>query len=156
MNNSGGGAPKCEPRLECRILNWGCRMIVFWTLTTSHSGLKVWSVISGALVVSVLKASLVLAQLTPAITPTTGPGGLGTTVTQAGTTYQITGGTRPGSGPNLFHSFGEFGVPTNHLANFLNDTALPTSNILGRVTGGNPPTSSGPSKPPASAAPICS
>ena len=113
-------------------------MIVFSTLTTSHSGLKVWSVISGAMVVSVLKASLVLAQLTPAITPTTGPGGLGTTVTQAGTTYQITGGTRPGSGPNLFHSFGEFGVPTNHLANFLNETALPTSNILGRVTGGNP------------------
>ena len=71
-------------------------MIVFSTLTTSHSGLKVWSVISGAMVVSVLKASLVLAQLTPAITPTTGPGGLGTTVTQAGNTYQITGGTQTG------------------------------------------------------------
>ena len=73
-----------------------------------------------------------------------------------GNTYEITGGTRPSNGPNLFHSFGEFGVPTNHLANFLNETALPTSNILGRVTGGIPPTSSGPSKPPASAAPICS
>ena len=102
------------------------------------SGLKVWPVVSGAIVVSVLKTSLVLAQVTPAITPTTGPGNLGTTVTQAGNTYQITGGTRPSNGPNLFHSFGEFGVPTNHLANFLNDTALPTSNILGRVTGGNP------------------
>jgi filamentous hemagglutinin family protein len=83
-------------------------------------------------------ASFGLAQVTPAITPTTGAGGLGTTVTQAGTTYQITGGTRPGDGVNLFHSFGEFGVPTNNIANFLNETALPTTNILGRVTGGNP------------------
>lgn len=79
-----------------------------------------------------------LAQVTPAITSTPGTGNLGTTVSQAGNTYNITGGTRPGSGPNLFHSFGEFGVPTNNIANFLNETALPTSNILGRVTGGNP------------------
>jgi len=54
------------------------------------------------------------------------------------TQHNITGGTRPGSGANLFHSFGEFGVPTDNLANFLNDSALPTSNILSRVTGGNP------------------
>ena len=51
--------------------------------------------------------------------------------------YDITGGIRPGGGANLFHSFGLFGVPTNNIANFLNETALPTSNILGRVTGGN-------------------
>jgi filamentous hemagglutinin family protein len=50
--------------------------------------------------------------------------------------YDITGGTRPGGGPNLFHSFGEFSVATNHIANFLNETALPTSNIIGRITGG--------------------
>jgi len=37
----------------------------------------------------------------------------------------------------LFHSFGEFGVPNNNIANFLNDTGSATSNILGRVTGGN-------------------
>ena len=53
------------------------------------------------------------------------------------TQYNITGGTRPGGGANLFHSFGEFNVPTNNIANFLNETALPTSNILARVTGGN-------------------
>ena len=64
--------------------------------------------------------------------------GLNTTVTKSGNVYDITGGTRPGSGSNLFHSFGEFGVPTNHVANFLNDSGLTTSNILGRVTGGNP------------------
>jgi filamentous hemagglutinin family protein len=51
--------------------------------------------------------------------------------------YGITGGTRPGGGANLFHSFGNFNVPINSIANFLNDSALPTSNILGRVTGGN-------------------
>ncbi|MCS6288211.1 MAG: filamentous hemagglutinin N-terminal domain-containing protein [Nitrospira sp.] len=74
------------------------------------------------------------AQALPPITSS----GLNTTVTKNGNVYDITGGTRPGSGPNLFHSFGEFGVPTGNIANFLNETALPTSNILGRVTGGNP------------------
>jgi filamentous hemagglutinin family protein len=59
-------------------------------------------------------------------------------VTTNGNVHSITGGTRPGNGTNLFHSFGEFGVPTNNIANFLNETALPTSNILSRVTGGNP------------------
>jgi len=51
------------------------------------------------------------------------------------TRYDITGGTR--SGTNLFHSFGDFNVPNNNIANFLNDTGLPTSTILGRVTGGD-------------------
>jgi len=51
--------------------------------------------------------------------------------------YDITGGTRPGGGGNLFHSFGDFNVPINNVANFLNESALPTSNILGRITGGN-------------------
>ncbi|MGC3975219.1 MAG: filamentous hemagglutinin N-terminal domain-containing protein [Nitrospira sp.] len=63
--------------------------------------------------------------------------GLNTTVAKNGTTFDITGGTRPGNSSNLFHSFGEFGVPTNHIANFLNDSGLATSTILGRVTGGN-------------------
>ncbi len=75
-----------------------------------------------------------LAQVSPPITSS----GLNTSITQSGHVYDITGGTRPGSGANLFHSFGEFGVPTSHIANFLNDAALPTANILGRVTGGNP------------------
>jgi len=64
--------------------------------------------------------------------------GLNTTVTKSATTFEITGGTRPGKGPNLFHSFGEFGVPANHVANFLNDAGLPTANILSRVTSGKP------------------
>ena len=53
--------------------------------------------------------------------------------------YNITDGTRVGT--NLFHSFGDFNIPTNNIANFLNtllNGSFPlTSNILGRVTGGN-------------------
>src|SRR5215471_6347182 len=56
--------------------------------------------------------------------------------------YDITGGTRPGGGLNLYHSFGNFNVPNNNIANFLNSgsidlagnplaAGLPTSNILG-------------------------
>ncbi len=63
--------------------------------------------------------------------------------------FDITGGTRPHGGTNLFHSFGDFNVPTSNIANFLNSgsidaaghplaAGLPTSNILGRVTAGNP------------------
>jgi filamentous hemagglutinin family protein len=37
----------------------------------------------------------------------------------------------------LFHSFENFNVPDHNIANFLNDTGLATTNILGRVTGGN-------------------
>ena len=51
--------------------------------------------------------------------------------------YNITGGTRLGGGLNLFHSFGDFSVGPGDVANFLNDTNIQTSNILGRVTGGN-------------------
>ena len=95
--------------------------------------------------VNVVLAFLVL-ETTPLTvysqTPIT-PSGLNTGVNLSSTPppgtvqYDITGGTRPGGGVNLFHSFGEFGVPTNNIANFLNDSGLPTSNILGRVTGGN-------------------
>src|SRR5215831_18674942 len=90
--------------------------------------------------------SLVLAfnptSLVQAAAPIT-PSGLNTQVNlsqtpPAGKTqFDITGGTRPGGGPNLFHSFGQFNVPNNNIANFLNDSGLATSNILGRVTGGN-------------------
>ena len=78
------------------------------------------------------------AQVTPPITAS----GLNTQVSGpiavgGKTQFNIIGGTRPNGGLNLFHSFGDFGVPTNNIANFLNETGLPTSNILGRVTGGN-------------------
>jgi filamentous hemagglutinin family protein len=66
--------------------------------------------------------------------------GLNTQVSHASgqPNYDITGGTRPGNGANLFHSLGDFSVGADHIANFRNDSGLATSNILGRVTGGNP------------------
>jgi filamentous hemagglutinin family protein len=92
-----------------------------------------------------------------ALTSPITPSGLNTQVSDpiavgGQTQYDITGGTRPGgtSGTNLFHSFGDFSVPTNNIiANFLNAGSvdlngnvlapnLPTSNILGRVTGVDP------------------
>ena len=81
-------------------------------------------------------------SLAQAETPIT-PSGLHTTVSapillpSGQTQFDITGGTRPGGGANLFHSFGDFNAPNNNIANFLNDSGLATSNILGRVTGGN-------------------
>lgn len=83
--------------------------------------------------------SLALAQGTTTVTPTSGIGALGTTVTAHGNTLQITGGTRPGNGANLFHSFDQFNVGHGDTAQFLNTTpSLPTMSLLGRVTGGNP------------------
>ncbi|MGH8594366.1 MAG: filamentous hemagglutinin N-terminal domain-containing protein [Gammaproteobacteria bacterium] len=38
----------------------------------------------------------------------------------------------------MFHSFGQFSVGTGDIANFTNETALATENILSRVTGGSP------------------
>lgn len=64
------------------------------------------------------------------------PSGLNTaTPALNSTTTAITGGTR--SGANLFHSFGEFSIGTNHTALFQNSDGGATSNIFGRVTGGN-------------------
>ena len=64
--------------------------------------------------------------------------GLGTVVMPSGSNFDISGGTRPGGGPNLFHSFGDFSVAAGEAANFLNNSGLATSNILARVTAGNP------------------
>jgi filamentous hemagglutinin family protein len=78
----------------------------------------------------------VLAQQVP--TQITGDGTMGTNVPTGCNVCNITGGTRPGNGQNLFHSFGKFDVGSTGVANFQNDSGLPTSNILSRVTGGNP------------------
>src|SRR5712691_4975965 len=67
-------------------------------------------------------------------TTLTADGTLGTTVTPHGTQYTITGGTRPGNGPNLFHSFDRFSVGTNDTARFSGPSGI--ENILSRVTGG--------------------
>jgi filamentous hemagglutinin family protein len=86
-----------------------------------------------------VEASLALAQVTTAITPTMGDGNLGTIVSSTGNTVRITGGTRPDNGTSLFHSFDQFDLGRTDTAQFLNTTpSFATHNILGRVTGGNP------------------
>src|SRR5207249_10294040 len=47
--------------------------------------------------------------------------------------YDITGGTRPRNGTNLFHSFGDSGVRNNTIANFLNDANLAPTHTLHRA-----------------------
>jgi len=105
----------------------------------SKSAIKV--VQETALIASAVFCATVVAVSGRAEVPMT-PSGLGTQVElspvppSGKVQYDISGGTRAGT--NLFHSFGVFDVPTNTVANFLNDSGLTTSNILGRVTGGNP------------------
>lgn len=65
-----------------------------------------------------------------------GTGGLGTSVSTSGTTTNITGGTRPGNGPNVFHSFNQFSVGTGDVAAFVNPGGA--SNVISRVIGGSP------------------
>ncbi|MEQ9355357.1 CHAT domain-containing protein [Coleofasciculus chthonoplastes] len=62
--------------------------------------------------------------------------GTGTTVTSEGNRYDIQGGTVSGDGVNLFHSFEQFGLDTNQIANFLSNPEIQT--ILGRVVNGEP------------------
>ena len=94
-----------------------------------------WFILAALLLIADVQT--VMSQVSPPITSTTGSGSLGTIVTTQDHVVQITGGIRPDNGTNLFHSFGEFSVPNNNIANFLNDSGSATSNILGRVTGGN-------------------
>ncbi|MEQ8999422.1 MAG: filamentous hemagglutinin N-terminal domain-containing protein [Coleofasciculus sp. B1-GNL1-01] len=62
--------------------------------------------------------------------------GTGTTVNSEGNRYDIQGGTVSGDGVNLFHSFEQFGLDTNQIANFLSNPEI--QNILGRVMNGEP------------------
>ena len=101
--------------------------------------------VSSYAMASLLVGFTTLLSIAPVISHATAPitsSGLNTQVNVAPTPppgkvqYDITGGYRAGT--NLFHSFGQFNVPTNNIANFLNDSGLTTANILGRVTDGNP------------------
>ncbi len=78
------------------------------------------------------------AQVTTTITP---DGTLGTAVAQDGNVFDITGGTRPGNGPNLFHSFDRFTVGAGDTAHFRGPAEI--EHILSRVTGGQASTIDG-------------
>jgi filamentous hemagglutinin family protein len=99
-------------------------------LSYVNSLFRVSMVLAGILAGICLQPLAGVAQVTTNITSS----GLGTTITPAGTIHNITGGTRRGS--NLFHSFGLFNVGSGDTANFLNETGPATSNIMGRVNGG--------------------
>ncbi|HEY9853886.1 MAG TPA: CHAT domain-containing protein [Leptolyngbyaceae cyanobacterium] len=62
--------------------------------------------------------------------------GTGTLVTPHNNQINITGGTLSGDGANLFHSFTEFNLSENQIANFTSNPNI--INILGRINGGNP------------------
>jgi len=70
-----------------------------------------------------------IAQVTPA------NDGTGTRVNRNGDRFDIDGGSRSSDGHNLFHSFEDFGLDANQIANFLSNPE--TRNILGRVVGGD-------------------
>ncbi|HIK11842.1 MAG TPA: CHAT domain-containing protein [Oscillatoriaceae cyanobacterium M33_DOE_052] len=76
-----------------------------------------------------------IAQTQPII-PETGTNSTSTLVTPEGNRLDITGGQRSRDGANLFHSFQEFGLSQDQIANFITNPQI--NNILGRVVGGNP------------------
>ena len=94
-------------------------------ILSKHKLFSYW--LPGSIVLSSLLISTVVnAQVTP-------DGSTSTTVDADGNNFTINQGDR--SGNNLFHSFGDFSVPTNGSAFFNNATDI--TNILSRVTGGN-------------------
>ncbi len=62
--------------------------------------------------------------------------GTGTQITPDGNRFDIQGGSVSADGANLFHSFQQFGLDSDQIANFLANPQ--TRNILGRVIGGDP------------------
>ncbi|MGB7439942.1 MAG: CHAT domain-containing protein [Coleofasciculaceae cyanobacterium] len=67
--------------------------------------------------------------------PITSDGTTNTNVTPDGNTIEITGGELSGDGQNLFHSFSDFGLTSEQIANFISNPNI--ENILSRITGGN-------------------
>jgi len=62
--------------------------------------------------------------------------GTGTIVSPDGNTFNIQGGQLSADQANLFHSFQQFGLNPDQIANFLSQPNI--RNILGRVVGGDP------------------
>ncbi|MBO3457212.1 S-layer family protein [Aetokthonos hydrillicola Thurmond2011] len=68
-------------------------------------------------------------------TSITPDGTLPTNVTNVRGIYDITGGTRPNNGANLFHSLKDFSIKSSDTARFIYDPGV--SNIITRITGGS-------------------
>jgi filamentous hemagglutinin family protein len=69
------------------------------------------------------------AQISPELNSTN------TSIRTTGNGVEIVGGALSGDGSNLFHSFQQFGLSPNQVANFISNPTL--QNILVRVVGGN-------------------
>ena len=66
---------------------------------------------------------------------TSAPDGTGTVINQNGNQFDINGGSLSRNGQNLFHSFEQFGLSQDQIANFISNPDI--QNILGRVVGGD-------------------
>ena len=62
--------------------------------------------------------------------------GTGTVINRDGNTTNIEGGSLSEDGKNLFHSFEQFGLSQEQIANFMSNPEI--RNILGRINGGDP------------------
>ncbi|MGB0560319.1 MAG: CHAT domain-containing protein [Spirulinaceae cyanobacterium] len=89
------------------------------------------NVLTVCLAVSTLWLAILPRAQAQNITPA--PDGTGTIIQHQGHTYHIQGGTQAGA--NLFHSFQEFGLSAQEIANFWSDPTV--VNIFGRVVGGD-------------------
>jgi filamentous hemagglutinin family protein len=88
------------------------------------------------LLLSILGGLSSISLLAPiALAQVTSDGTLSTTVTQTGVDYTITNGTSAGT--NLFHSFGQFSIPTGGSATFDLNATPTIRTIFSRVTGGD-------------------
>jgi filamentous hemagglutinin family protein len=85
-----------------------------------------------------LPLSLVLGGISPVAAQSVTPSndGTGTQVNTNGNEINIQGGKLSGDGQNLFHSFEQFGLSSEQIANFMSNPDI--RNILGRVVGGDP------------------
>ncbi|MBW4671344.1 MAG: CHAT domain-containing protein [Cyanomargarita calcarea GSE-NOS-MK-12-04C] len=83
---------------------------------------------------SILITEPLLAQQIQPVIPASD--GTGTIVAPNGNQINITGGQLSRDNANLFHSFTQFGLNADQIANFLSTPGI--QNILGRIVGGNP------------------
>src|SRR5919202_1576229 len=105
----------------------GTRCLSFFL--TASSSAKLTKPLLGLLFLYLLPTRVLAQSITSATDDTN------TIVTPEGNRIDITGGKLSNDGKNLFHSFAQFGLNSQQIANFLSNPNI--SNILGRVTGGN-------------------
>jgi len=98
--------------------------------------MSVFSIKIGSLLTTLLIWVCLGSTRTQAQTLIAAPKDTNTQVNQDGNRIDISGGTLSGDKANLFHSFTQFGLSQDQIANFLSNPSI--QNILGRVNGGDP------------------